>query len=118
MSTIGGGWLTEGTAHRTPVQREPVIHLLVREGSDWTMWCSGGKGREDNPHGNRLCRSCRDLAWEAVRSGDLDKDEAGRWVEGMPTDAAEVQVSKTGLTPQHASGVDICNIVGCEVCRG
>jgi hypothetical protein len=72
-------WLTEGTAHRTPVRMTPVIHLLVRVGGDWTMWCSGSKGREDSPHGNRLCRDCRQLAREAVESGDLDAKDAGRW---------------------------------------
>jgi hypothetical protein len=72
-------WLTEGTAARSPVQRTPVIHLLVQQDGAWNMWCTGGAGREDNPHGNRLCRKCRTLARDAVTAGDLDNRNAGRW---------------------------------------
>jgi hypothetical protein len=78
MATISS-WLTEGTAHRTRVQMTPVCHLLVRLDGDWVMWCSGSKGREDSPHGNRMCRECRQLAREAVEEGDLDAEDAGRW---------------------------------------
>jgi hypothetical protein len=79
-------WLTEGTAHRSPVQRTPVIHLLVDEGGEWRMWCSYGKGREDNPHGNRLCRLCQQLARDAFAAGDVNVDDVRRWL-------AEAQVS-------------------------
>lgn len=79
MSTIDG-WLTEGTAKRTPVQRTPVIHLLIAETEE--MWCSSSPGRPDNPFGNRLCRKCRELAREAVAEGMLDAKSAGRWSEG------------------------------------
>lgn len=72
-------WLSEGTAYRTPVQMTPVCHLLVQVGGDWTMWCSGSKGRPDSPHGNRMCRECRRLAREAVDEGNLDAEDAGRW---------------------------------------
>lgn len=66
-------WLTTGTAHRSPVQRTPVIHLLVTSGGNkWEMWCSGSKGRPDNPHGNRLCAECRALARECDERGELD----------------------------------------------
>ena len=73
-------WLKEGTAHRTPVQRTPVIHLLVQENGDLHMWCTGGKGREDNPYGNRLCRECRDLARDGVKDGMIDSAEVSRWL--------------------------------------
>jgi hypothetical protein len=73
-------WLEEGTAHRTAVQMTPVIHLLVKEAGDWRLWCSGGKGRPDNPHGNRLCSKCRALAREAVADEMLALDgRDARW---------------------------------------
>lgn len=72
-------WLSEGTAYRSPVQKEPVVHALVQHGSEWAMWCSGGKGRVDNPHGNRLCRPCRQLVRDAVANGDLEPGEVRRW---------------------------------------
>ncbi|WP_280184563.1 MULTISPECIES: hypothetical protein [Nocardia] len=73
-------WLNVGTAHRTPVQLTPIIHLLVQEHGEWRMWCTGGKGRPDNPHGNRLCPQCRELATEAVTEGMLDPADAARWL--------------------------------------
>lgn len=74
-------WLTEGTAHRSPVARTPVIHLLVKDSGvwEWAMWCSGSRGREDTPHGNRLCRECKELAKQAVEAGDLDLQDVARW---------------------------------------
>ena len=68
-----------GTAHRTPVQRTPVIHMLVQENGDWRMWCSYGKGREDNPHGNRFCPKCKTLVADAINDGTMDPSEAGRF---------------------------------------
>lgn len=79
-------WLSEGTAARTRVQRTPVRHLLVRgggpRGQDWTLWCSSGKAIEDSPHGDRMCRTCVQLAAEAVEAGDLDPSdiEARGWL--------------------------------------
>lgn len=75
-------WVTEGTAHRTGVQRTPVIHLLVDNGGDWAMWCSGSKGREDSPYGGRLCRPCRELARECYERGEWDDDDVhmARWL--------------------------------------
>lgn len=73
-------WFTEGTAHRTTVQRTPIVHVLVELGGDWVMWCSGSKGREDNPHGDRLCRKCRDLMRDAFDQGDVEAQEARRWL--------------------------------------
>jgi hypothetical protein len=72
-------WITEGTAHRSPVRIAPVRHLLVdgrANGWDWAMWCSGSRGRKDsNPHSNRVCRECRRLAEDAVADGTLSPDE-------------------------------------------
>lgn len=76
---MSNGSFTIGTAHRTRVQRTPVIHILVPgAGQRWEMWCSGGRGREDNPHGNRLCRKCRALAHEAHAEEVLHSSEVGR----------------------------------------
>lgn len=77
---MDNGWLTEGTAHRSPVQMTPVIHLLVRGGGDWTMWCSGGQGRKDATVDDRLCRSCRQLAQDAVADETLDARDVQRWM--------------------------------------
>jgi hypothetical protein len=44
------------------------------------MWCSYGKGREDNPHGNRLCPTCRELVRDAVADETMDADETARWL--------------------------------------
>lgn len=77
-------WLTQGTAHRTRVQRTPVIHLLVQGGDGWAMWCSGGKGREDSPHGNRLCRGCRELARDCAAEGQWSHSEhMDRWLRPL-----------------------------------
>ena len=70
-------WITEGTAHRSPVRRVPVMHLLVRDPEvEWRMWCSYGQGRKDSgyPQCTR-CRKCRKLAGDAVANGDLDADD-------------------------------------------
>jgi hypothetical protein len=66
-------WLVPGTAHRTPVQRTPIIHLIVRETGE--MWCSGSKGRPDYPHGDRLCPKCKRLAQDAAAEEMLNPDE-------------------------------------------
>jgi hypothetical protein len=73
-------WFTEGTAHRTRVQPTPIIHILVDQGGDWAMWCSGSKGREDSPHGNRTCRECRTLMREAFERGEVTAYEARNWL--------------------------------------
>lgn len=75
---MSGGSFTIGTAHRTPVQRAPIIHILVPDGGDWAMWCSGSRGREDSPYGNRLCSKCRALAHDAFEDAMLDPSEVGR----------------------------------------
>lgn len=72
-------WLVTGTAHRTPVQRTPVIHLIVREVEQ--LWCSGGKGRIDNPFGNRLCSECKRLARDAAEEDMLDLEQFARWLK-------------------------------------
>jgi hypothetical protein len=77
---MSNSWLTEGTAHRSAPQQTPVIHLLVQDPpGEWVMWCSYGKGREDNPYGNRLCSECRALARDAAKSEMLD-DGFERWL--------------------------------------
>jgi hypothetical protein len=77
------GSFTIGTAHRSPVQRTPIIHILVLQAGDWAMWCSGSKGREDNPYGDRRCRKCRTLAREAHDKEMLDSSEVGQeWFTG------------------------------------
>lgn len=83
--------MTEGTAHRTRVQRTPVVHLLVPGGGypEWLMWCSGSRGREDAPYGNRRCPKCLALAHAAQEDGTYGKSELGRfWDEsGRQEDA-------------------------------
>lgn len=82
---MSDGSFTVGTAHRTALQRTPVKHILVpdRTRGDWAMWCSGSKGREDNPLGNRLCLKCRALAREGFEDWMLDPSEVGReWFTG------------------------------------
>jgi hypothetical protein len=71
-------WITEGTAHRTRVQVQPVIHLVVRDSGrfEWSMWCSGGQGRQDTVlyipgRRPRFCPECRGLAQDAVDDGTL-----------------------------------------------
>ncbi len=44
------------------------------------MWCSGGKGRQDAPHGDRLCHGCRQLARGAVEDQTLDRRDVQRWM--------------------------------------
>ncbi len=75
-------WITEGTARRTRVQIQPVIHLVVRDGGryEWSMWCSGGQGRADTVlyvpgRRPRFCRECRQLAQDAVDDGTLAPSE-------------------------------------------
>lgn len=76
---MSNGSFTIGTAHRTRVQRTPVIHILVPGyPHDWEMWCSGSRGREDAPYGNRLCGKCKALAQEAFGEGMLHPSEVGR----------------------------------------
>ena len=73
-------WITEGTAHRSPVRKYPVRHLLVDGGGDWVLWCSSGKGREDaNPNSRKFCRTCVGLAKDAISAGDLDAADLGGW---------------------------------------
>lgn len=74
-------WLREGTAHRSPVRRDPVRHLLVCDhGSEWALWCSGNKGRLDNnPHSRKFCRECVNLARDAVAEGTLNATDLGDW---------------------------------------
>lgn len=72
-------WITEGTAYRSPVRRDPVRHLLVdgrHNGWDYAMWCSGSQGRKDNnPHSRKYCRECRQLALDAIAEGDLAPED-------------------------------------------
>jgi hypothetical protein len=76
---MSAGSFSRGTAYRTPVQRTPVKHILVPGyRRDWDMWCSGSRGREDSPLGNRLCPKCRTLAREAFDMGMLHPSEVGR----------------------------------------
>lgn len=77
---MSSGSFAVGTAHRTAVQRTPIKHILVPDGTrgDWAMWCSGREGFEDNPLGNRLCPTCRTLAREGFEDGMLDPSEVGR----------------------------------------
>ncbi len=77
---MSNSWLSQGTAHRSPVQRTPIIHLIVDDGGEWRMWCTYGKGREDNPHGDRLCSKCRQLARDAVADESVGAEEVGRWL--------------------------------------
>jgi hypothetical protein len=76
-------WITEGTAHRSPVRRDPVRHLLVQDNSDWRMWCSYSKGREDsNPHSKKFCRGCVALAKEAIAEETLSPSDVSGWPVG------------------------------------
>jgi hypothetical protein len=73
-------WIIEGTAHRSPVRMYPVRHLLVDNGGEWTLWCSGGKGRPDcNPHSKKFCRECVSLANEAIEDDTLAPDDVNGW---------------------------------------
>lgn len=73
-------WITEGTAHRSPVRKDPVRHLLVDSGGVWMMWCSAGKGRKDyNPHCKKFCHECCQLAREAIEAGDLSPSDVHGW---------------------------------------
>ena len=75
-------WVTEGTAYRTGVRKNPVRHLLVHgdTGDKWVLWCSNGKGREDyNPHSRKFCAVCKELAKEAIEGEMLDKADVNGW---------------------------------------
>ena len=76
-------WIAEGTAHRSPVRKYPVRHLLVdgrANGWDWSMWCSGSQGRKDyNPHSPKFCRECAQLARDAIEDDTLSPDDVNGW---------------------------------------
>lgn len=73
-------WITEGTAHRSRISPNPVRHLLVRDGNDWALWCSGSRGRQDyNPHGTKFCAECRRLAAAAIEDETLSRDDVHGW---------------------------------------
>jgi hypothetical protein len=76
-------WIVEGTAHRSPVRRDPVRHLLVDDGSgrgEWALWCSSGKGRKDyNPHSKKFCRGCVQLAKDAIADDTLALSDVHGW---------------------------------------
>ena len=81
-------WIAEGTAYRSPVRIAPVRHLLVdgrANGWDWSMWCSGSRGRKDyNPHSRKFCRECLELAREACADETLDPEDVTGWAVSRP----------------------------------
>lgn len=82
----GASWLIEGTAWRTPVQRFPIVHLLVADTEE--LWCTGTKGRPDNPVrgvGERICKTCQQLALDAIEDETLSPEDVGRFLPGDPT---------------------------------
>jgi hypothetical protein len=74
-------WIKEGTAHRSPIHKYPVRHLLVDDcHGGWALWCSSGKGRPDsNPHSRKFCHECTRLACEAIADETLDASDVNGW---------------------------------------
>lgn len=90
-------WITEGTAHRSPVCRDPVRHLLVHGHGwgEWALWCSSGKGRKDyNPHSRKFCRDCKRLAQDAIDAGDLAASDVRGWPVTNPPDDDEKETGR------------------------
>jgi hypothetical protein len=51
-----------GIARHSMHHMDPVLHLLVRDGSEWATWCGGGRAQVENTVTQRRCRRCLALA--------------------------------------------------------
>lgn len=76
-----------GTAHRTQVQRDPIMHILIGDGSGpegYSMWCSSSPGRPDsaaNTSRGRFCSTCKQLYRDAVAEGMMDPSEVSEFAQ-------------------------------------
>lgn len=68
---------TIGTAIRSRWREDPVLHLMVRSGDGYLLWCgvSPGMRAGTEPLG-RPCPRCKRLAQDAYDNGEFERSEA------------------------------------------
>jgi hypothetical protein len=81
---------SQGVSNKTsPLKRDRVFHMIVRDGrasTGWRTWCGYGLAREDPPGPylgvtkSRLCKKCRELTAEAIADETMSFDEAHPFV--------------------------------------
>lgn len=64
-----------GISARSQCRADPVLHVIVRDGNGWGLWCSGAKALYENTLTGRRCPTCMALARADLRENGVAPDE-------------------------------------------
>lgn len=61
-----------GIAVRSKHHIDPVLHVIVVQGSDYRTWCGGGKALRENTVTQRRCPRCLALARQDLIESEVE----------------------------------------------